>query len=145
MFNAELLWPIAYAIAWLRVSGGNSVLPPWVYYQYPQTGNLLRELRDVPCNDQNCQYCQTTHDPHHELKKYFGFDDFRRELDGSSLQYHIVYSGMRGNHILAILATGGGKSLCYQLPALNRYYCNGSLTIIISPLQSLMKDQVELV
>ncbi|VFT16671.1 DNA helicase [Pseudomonas aeruginosa] len=50
---------------------------------------------------------------------------------------------MQGRHVLAILATGGGKSLCYQLPALNRFHRNGSLTIIISPLQSLMKDQVD--
>lgn len=50
---------------------------------------------------------------------------------------------MRGEHVLAILATGGGKSLCYQLPALNRFHRNGSLTVIISPLQSLMKDQVD--
>lgn len=50
---------------------------------------------------------------------------------------------MRGQHVLAILATGGGKSLCYQLPALNRFHRNGSLTVIVSPLQSLMKDQVD--
>ncbi len=44
---------------------------------------------------------------------------------------------------LAILPTGGGKSLCYQLPALSRYYRLGLLTIVISPLQALMKDQVD--
>lgn len=141
--QSELRWSLAYALAWLKVSGGNSVLAPWVRYQFPETGRLISELRDVPCGQANCRYCATTHDPCHELKRYFGFDDFRREPDGTSLQHGIVLAGMQGDNVLAILATGGGKSLCYQLPALNRYHRNGCLTIIISPLQSLMKDQVD--
>lgn len=139
----DLRWPLAYALAWLRVSGGNSVLAPWVRHQFPEVGRLIFELRDVPCEREDCQYCQTTHDPRYELKRYFGFPDFRYEQPGKSLQHDIVLAGMRGEHVLAILATGGGKSLCYQLPALNRFHRNGSLTIIVSPLQSLMKDQVD--
>ncbi|MBK4990662.1 RecQ family ATP-dependent DNA helicase [Pseudomonas sp. S36] len=141
--QAHLHWPLAYALAWLRVSGGNSVLAPWVRHQFPEAGRLIFELRDVPCERKDCQYCQTTHDPRHELRRYFGFPDFRYERPGESLQHDIVLAGMRGQHVLAILATGGGKSLCYQLPALNRFHRNGSLTVIISPLQSLMKDQVD--
>lgn len=139
----ELHWSLAYALAWLRVSGGNSVLAPWVRHQFPEVGRLISELRDVPCNREDCQYCQRTHDPRSELKRYFGFSDFRYESPGMSLQHDVVLAGMRGQHVLAILATGGGKSLCYQLPALNRFHRNGSLTVIISPLQSLMKDQVD--
>ena len=141
--RADLNWPIAYALAWLRVSGGNSVLAPWVRYQFPAVSQLISELRDVPCTDKSCQYCQSVHDPRLELKHYFNFDDFRYEADGKSAQYDIVLAGMQGKSVLAVLATGGGKSICYQLPALNRYHRNGSLTIIISPLQSLMKDQVD--
>jgi ATP-dependent DNA helicase RecQ len=143
LFQHERHWAIAYAIAWLRVSGGNSVLAPWVRYQFPKVGRLIHELRDVPCDDTDCSYCRTTHDPRHELKRYFGFDDFRYESEGKSAQYDIVRAGMRGTSVLAVLATGGGKSICYQLPALNRFHRNGSLTVIISPLQSLMKDQVD--
>jgi len=139
----DLHLPLAYALAWLRVSGGNSVLAPWVRHQFPGVMRLIRELRDVPCGRADCQYCLTTHDPRHELKRYFGFADFRYERPGESLQHDVVLAGMQGQHVLAILATGGGKSLCYQLPALNRFHRNGSLTIIISPLQSLMKDQVD--
>ncbi|NLC37581.1 MAG: RecQ family ATP-dependent DNA helicase [Alcaligenaceae bacterium] len=141
--NKALHWPLAYALAWLRVSGGNSVLAPWVRHQFPAVNTLISELRDQPCGQEDCQYCQTTHDPLHELRRYFGFPDFRYESEGESLQRDIVFAGMRGQHVLAILATGGGKSLCYQVPALNRFHRNGSLTIIISPLQSLMKDQVD--
>lgn len=141
--NRDLHWPLAYALAWLRVSGGNSVLAPWVRHQFPAVGRLIAQLRDQPCGQRDCQYCQTTHNPRHQLQCYFGFADFRYETPGKSLQHDIVLAGMRGQHVLAILATGGGKSLCYQLPALNRFHRNGSLTVIVSPLQSLMKDQVD--
>jgi ATP-dependent DNA helicase RecQ len=60
-----------------------------------------------------------------------------------SLQDDIVSAGIAGRSLLGILPTGGGKSLCYQLPALMRYYQTGALTIVISPLQALMKDQVD--
>lgn len=143
LLEQALHLPLAYALAWLRVSGGNSVLAPWVRYQFPEVSRLIAELRDIPCGRSDCEYCSTTHDPRHELKQYFGFDDFRYEHPGQSLQHDVVLAGMRDKHVLAILATGGGKSLCYQLPALNRFHRNGSLTIIVSPLQSLMKDQVD--
>src|SRR5690606_27218903 len=126
LMQTENHWPLAYALAWLRVSGGNSVLAPWVRHQFPAVSQLLTELRDMPCAMDNCQYCRTTHDPRHELQRYFGFTDFRRDSDGESLQHDIVLAGMRGESVLAVLATGGGKSLCYQLPALNRYHRNGS-------------------
>jgi ATP-dependent DNA helicase RecQ len=45
--------------------------------------------------------------------------------------------------LLAILPTGGGKSLCFQVPALYRYFTSGALTVVITPLQALMKDQVD--
>lgn len=143
LHDSTLHWPLAYSLAWLRVSGGNSVLAPWVRHQFPAVGALISELRDTPCGQPHCQYCRTTHDPRHELTRYFGYADFRYEKPGSSLQHDIVLAGMRGRHVLAVLATGAGKSLCYQLPALNRFHRNGSLTVIISPLQSLMKDQVD--
>lgn len=143
IYQADLQQPLAYALAWLRVSGGKSVLPPWVYHQFPDTERLLHELRDIPCDRPDCQYCQTTHNPEKELQRYFGFPDFRYDEQGTSLQREIIVASMSGKNVLAVLATGGGKSLCYQLPALNRYYRNGSLTVIISPLQSLMKDQVD--
>jgi ATP-dependent DNA helicase RecQ len=60
-----------------------------------------------------------------------------------SLQEDIVGAGYQEESLLAILPTGGGKSICYQLPALSRHWRNGSLTVIVSPLQSLMKDQVD--
>ena len=136
----------AYVLAWLRVSGGNSVLPPWVRLQFPETSWLIHRLRETPCDDAACPYCSLHLDPKKELERYFGYAAFRAEPKnpaGGSLQEDIVRAGYAGESILAILPTGGGKSICYQLPALSRHWRSGSLTIIISPLQSLMKDQVD--
>ena len=138
--------PLAYVLAWLRVAGGNSVLPPWVRWQYPEVRTLIRALRETPCGDPACDYCRTFLDPRRELERYFGYAEFRVEpanTDGGSLQEDIVCAGYAGASLLAILPTGGGKSLCYQLPALSRHWRSGSLTVVISPLQSLMKDQVD--
>lgn len=135
----------AYAVAWLRVSGANSVLPPWVWHRHPAVRALLHALREVPCDDPACSYCRSTHDPAAQLERFFGFREFRPEPrgeDGTSLQEAIIRTGLAGEPHLAILATGAGKSICYQLPALVRYFRRGSLTVVISPLQALMKDQV---
>ncbi|MCL4167532.1 UNVERIFIED_CONTAM: hypothetical protein GTU68_009343, partial [Idotea baltica] len=66
------------------------------------------------------------------LKTVFGHDDFRPG------QEEIVASVLGGDDVLAIMPTGGGKSLCYQLPAL----CSDGVTLVVSPLVALMNDQV---
>ena len=139
----ELYIPLAYALSWLRVSGGNSVLAPWVRHQFPDTARLIAEFRDHDCGDSECRYCRDILNPKIQLDHYFGLPAFRevKGIDGG--QEVIVRAGMQGQHVLAVLPTGGGKSLCYQLPAVNRYYRNGGLTIVVSPLQSLMKDQAD--
>ncbi len=138
---------LAYVLAWLRVSGGNSVLPPWVGHSFPRVREAIRALREKPCADPQCQWCREQHQLDQLLPRFFpGITQFRATPsteDGRSLQQAIVENGMAGTPTLAILPTGGGKSLCYQLPALAHYYRSGSVTVVISPLQSLMKDQVD--
>lgn len=72
-------------------------------------------------------------DLHKELKKYFGFNQFK------GLQEQVVKSIITGNNTFVIMPTGGGKSLCYQLPAL----VLGGTAIVVSPLIALMKNQVD--
>ena len=138
-------WALAYALSWLSVSGGNSVMPPWVRHQFPETGLLVRRLRDTACTDPACGWCRERHDAKKELKRWFGFTDFRLEPedeDGQPMQQSIVETAMAREHVLGILPTGTGKSLCYQIPALSRYDKTGALTVVISPLVALMSDQV---
>ncbi|CAN5761084.1 hypothetical protein BH23GEM9_BH23GEM9_36640 [soil metagenome] len=67
------------------------------------------------------------------LQRYFGFPDFRGG------QTDAVRAALSGRDVLVLMPTGGGKSLCYQVPALAR----DGLTVVVSPLISLMKDQVD--
>src|SRR6516225_4803107 len=67
------------------------------------------------------------------LKQNFGFDSFR------PLQEEIIRDALAGRDVFALLPTGAGKSLCFQLPALGR----PGLTVVVSPLIALMKDQVD--
>ncbi len=138
--------PLAYVTAWLTVAGGNSVLPPWVRHHFPEVPVLLHQLRETSCGESSCGYCKEHHHPHYFLQNYYGFEDFRSEPateEGKSLQAEIVAAAAKNLSFFATLPTGGGKSLCYLLPALMRYQRRNMLTIVISPLQALMKDQVD--
>ena len=70
---------------------------------------------------------------HSVLKKYFGFTNFK------GLQKSVIESVLQNKNVFAVMPTGGGKSLCYQLPALIRE----GTTIVVSPLIALMKNQVD--
>ena len=140
----EHAFQLIYLLAWLPVSGGNSIIPPYVEHRF-RPSVLADRLRATHCGERDCPWCSQRHNLNVALKRWFGHDDFREyPIDslGNSLQKVITEEHLNRKHVLGILPTGSGKSLCYQLPALMRYEATGGLTVVISPLVALMADQV---
>lgn len=131
---------LAYCLAVIGSDDLFSITPAWVMYNYPQVVNVMNILCDTSCGD--CDYCRQKLDAHSGLKEFFGYDEFRT-FDGIPMQQQAVESAIRGESLLTIFPTGGGKSLTFQLPALMAGRNTHGLTVVISPLQSLMKDQVD--
>lgn len=132
----------AYAAALISTDDRNSITPAWILHNYPSVENVIRGLRAVNCGDARCAYCSQKLNAEYSLKKWFGYDRFRT-FGGEPLQENAAKSAIAGESLLAIFPTGGGKSLTFQLPALMAGETVRGLTVVISPLQSLMKDQVE--
>ncbi len=132
---------LAYALALVDTSDHRSVTPGWVLYNYPEVEHIMIMLRHRRCTD-GCPYCRTFLDIHYNLKQFFGYSSFRT-YDGEPLQEQAAQAAADGRSLLAIFPTGGGKSLTFQLPALMEGRSVHGLTVVISPLQSLMKDQVD--
>lgn len=108
---------------------------------YPEVERILFRLRNKPCIS-GCVYCNKALDIHNGLKRFFGYDSFRTYA-GEPLQENAVQAAVDNKSILAVFPTGGGKSITFQVPALMSAESSRGLTVVISPLQSLMKDQVD--
>ncbi len=132
---------LAYALALISTTDHRSITPAWVLHNYPGVENIIRLLRHTKCAE-GCSYCDKDLDVHVNLKRFFGFDEFRT-YEGEPLQENAVRAAVERKSLLAIFPTGGGKSLTFQLPALMEGRSVHGLTVVISPLQSLMKDQVD--
>ena len=137
----ELAYALSLVHAWIGNNKIPSITPPWVLKNYPGVHNILFNLRSKPCL-LGCAYCNQRLDVHKGMKRFFGFDAFRT-YDGVPLQEKAVRAAVRNQSILAVFPTGGGKSITFQLPALMCGESARGLTVVVSPLQSLMKDQVD--
>lgn len=131
---------LSYCLALISATERYSLIPRWVQMNYPKVDNIIRRLRNTHCH--NCAYCNEALDPHRYLRKYFGYTDFRK-YNGEPLQENAVDCAIEHEALLAIFPTGGCKSLTFQIPALISGETERGLTVVISPLQSLMKDQVD--
>ena len=131
---------LAYCLAVIGADDVFSITPAWVTRNYPKVVNVMNMLCNTSCG--NCDYCRSRLDAHSGLKEFFGYDVFRT-FDGVPMQQQAVEAAIRGESLLTIFPTGGGKSLTFQLPALIAGRNTHGLTVVISPLQSLMKDQVD--
>ena len=142
---------VAYVLAWMTAlpdehGRSDSVLPRWVHHKFSEASRLIHKVRRVRCGSLGCGYCSVAHDPERLLHRYFGFPQFRGRPttpSGDSLQEVITTAVLADEPVLAIMPTGGGKSLCFQLPAIASNEQIGGLTVVVSPLQALMRDQVD--
>ena len=132
---------LAYALALIDTTDYRSITPGWVLYNYPEVEFIVKLLRHTACHE-GCDYCHTQLDILYNLKIFFGYECFRT-YEGEPLQERATQAAVEGKSLLAIFPTGGGKSLTFQLPALMAGRSVHGLTVVISPLQSLMKDQVD--
>ena len=128
------------------VAETGSVVHAYIWHRDPAIRTMVRTLRATPCGDPACEWCSEHQDPERELKRWFGLDGFRNRPSteqGESVQREIVCTYLAGTPLLAVMPTGAGKSLCYQLPAVMRHANTAELTVVISPLVALMVDQVD--
>ena len=146
--NAELEYfiefnpiELSYALSVINVNDKESIIPRWVQYNFPEISEVYSYLRGKPCK-QRCNYCSSHFDPLKMLNEKFGYEKFRTYA-GEPLQENAVNAAVDNKSLLAIFPTGGGKSITFQLPALMAGEAMHGLTVVISPLQSLMKDQVD--
>ncbi len=131
---------LAYCLSLIYSGDRYSIIPHWVHRNFPAVESVMRRLRGVPCG--SCEYCNSAHDLLSNLKRYFGYDGFR-SYNGEPLQEKAARAAVDNKSLIAVFPTGGGKSVTFQLPALMAGESCRGLTVVISPLQSLMKDQVD--
>ena len=136
---------LAYVFSLLNTKEDKSILSYWVGHSKPKTQEILNGIRFKCCNSESCKYCSSNLNPKKALHRYFGYEDFRSfdQDEDVSLQERTVRAGLTLSSFVAVFPTGGGKSLTFQLPALMKGSLSRQLTVVISPLVSLMKDQVE--
>lgn len=132
---------LAYALSIINCQHRLSVTPPWVLKNYPDVERVMANLCNKPCTV-GCPYCREHLNIFKGLKEYFGYDRYR-VFGGEPLQENAVRTAVQNGSLLAVFPTGGGKSITFQVPALMSGRNMKALTVVISPLQSLMKDQVD--
>jgi ATP-dependent DNA helicase RecQ len=137
---------LAYALALFNSDSVGAISPPWLVHRHPGVLQVFHQLRYHRCQQAGCTYCHIQLDARAGLKRIFGFENFRR-FEGDReipLQEQAVNAALDNKSFLAIFPTGSGKSITFQLPALMKGEACRGLTVVISPLQSLMKDQVDI-
>ncbi|HPG33113.1 MAG TPA: RecQ family ATP-dependent DNA helicase [Lentimicrobium sp.] len=140
-YPVELAYCLSLIYSFIKHRKIHSITPPWVLKNYPGVEQIMLRLRNTPCVG-GCAYCNRALNIHFGLKRFFGFDSFRT-YGGEPLQEKAVKAAIDNKSILAVFPTGGGKSITFQIPALMNGENSRGLTVVISPLQSLMKDQVD--
>ena len=149
-WRSEDGWPLAYALSWVRNRDCRGAPAPWLLEAVPGFGALLDQLREGGCWRGHCRWCRGGGTIAERAAQWFpslrgeAFS-FRgpRDADNRFVQERVMEAGLARRSYLAIMPTGSGKSRCFQLAALERHRRTGDLSVVISPLKALQKDQVE--
>jgi len=139
--SAERARSLAYLLSVIPSNQLAKPLPlrPWVVRSHPETKELLQKLRGTNCGQ--CEFCAERFDLLRQMGNLFQFNQEPSwRNDGQRM---ITEAVMSGKDAIGVLPTSGGKSLAFQLPALIKANTTGELTVVLSPLRSLMRDQVE--
>ena len=140
-YPIELAYCLSLINSFIHSQAAHSITPAWVLKNYPEVEQIMLRLRNKPCLS-GCAYCNKALDVRRGLKHFFGYDSYRT-FGGKPLQENAAKAAIDNKSILAVFPTGGGKSITFQVPALMSGESINGLTVVISPLQSLMKDQVD--
>lgn len=140
-YPIELAYCLSLINSFVENKKIHSITPPWVLKNYPDVEKIMFQLRNTPCIS-GCEYCNDALDIHKGLKRWFGYNSYRT-YGGKPLQEKAVKAAIDNKSVLAVFPTGGGKSITFQVPAFMSGANSKGLTVVISPLQSLMKDQVD--
>jgi len=131
---------LAYCLSIITGEPDRSIAPPWIVHKFKSYHYVMDLLRGVPCH--KCEYCIDVMDTTKALNRFFGYDNYRL-FKGQNLQEQAVSKQVDGKSIIVLFPTAGGKSITFQIPALIFGESVKGLTVVISPLQSLMNDQVK--
>ena len=138
---------LAFALTWLRVAGSNSVLPPWVRLEHPLTGELIRRLRDVPCNSPRLRLLPAASTiPGSSCARFsvsMSFAPAPRATPGAACSGRLSKPACATSRCWPFCPRAAASHCATSSRALVRNYRRGVLTIVLSPLQALMKDQVD--
>jgi len=133
---------LAFIVSWLLL-GDRSAISSVILKRYPKTVELLKQLTF----DKNNINIQKFSQQEFGISKFRSFDKNDANIGGlyssKISQKDIIESGIGKDSLLAILPTGGGKTFTFQLPALLKAQKYKGLSVVISPLQALMKDQID--
>lgn len=131
---------LAFCLSIIIEESVRSIAPPWIVHKYKNYHSVMDMLRGTPCYI--CDYCIETMDTTKALNRFFGYEKYRLFKE-QNLQEQAVNKQVDGKSIIVLFPTAGGKSITFQIPALIFGECVKGLTVVISPLQSLMNDQVK--
>ncbi|WP_262272402.1 RecQ family ATP-dependent DNA helicase [Microvirga yunnanensis] len=149
-YRTENGWPLAWTLSWYRNRDRRAAPAVWLLESFPEFRAVLDDLGRRRCSEFACTHCRNAGTTLDRMACWFPPEPGTEacfqppfDLDSISFQERVMEAGIARRNILGILPTGTGKSRCFQVPALEHHARTGDLTVVISPLKALMRDQVQ--